>query len=172
MADSGLLRRLTAPAYFIAALLVVLPLLDFATNVWPPQPGQAVWRYGAVGLFSGFVLTPLLGVLVASAIAAVSERGRAFRVLGAVSLAIAGVFLLVVVLFLLDAFQVRASVPPEGKAQFNTGIWRAVAKYLVVSVALGWLGAAATRRGRQTPRTRQPARDTAPAILHGPQERR
>ena len=61
MSNGGSLKGLSGATYFIALLLVVLPVLDFATNVWPFQPGLAVWRYGSVGLFSGYMLTPLLG---------------------------------------------------------------------------------------------------------------
>jgi hypothetical protein len=172
VADSGLLRRLAAPAYLIAGLLVVLPLLDFATNVWPPQPGQAVWRYGAVGLFSGFVLTPLLGLVLAMAIAAAIDQARALGVLGALSLVIAVAFVLGMGLFLLDAFQVRASVPPEGRPQFNTGIWRAAVKYVLVAAGLAWLGVAAARAGRHRVRAPQAPRASSPAVLHAPPEKR
>ena len=154
MADGGVLRRLTAPVYLIAVLLVILPILDFVTNVWPLQPGQAVWRYGTVGLFSGFVLTPLLGVLVAIAAAALAEHGRALGVMGILSLAIGVVFLLLMGLFLLDAFEVRANVPPAGKPQFDSGIWRAVVKYLAVAVAVIWMGVAARRSARHLRRAR------------------
>jgi hypothetical protein len=147
--------------------------LDFATNVWPLQPGQAVWRYGAVGLFSGFVLTPLLGVLLAMAIAAATEQARTLGVLGGLSVGIAVVFVLVLGLFLLDGFQVRANVPPEGRAQFATGIWRAAVKYLVVSAALAWLGTAAWRAGRRKLHAGEVSpRATSPAVLHEPSDRR
>lgn len=152
MPSEGMVRKLAAPAYLVAALLVAVPLLDFVTNVWPPHPGQAVWRYGSVGLFSGFILNPLLGVLVAVVTAAAAEHGRALRVMGWLSVAVAVLFLLASGSFVLDALQVRADVPPEGRTQFETGIWRAVVKYLVVAVALAWLGIAARRAGRYTRR--------------------
>ena len=166
MAEGDVLKKLAAPAYFVAALLVALPALDFLTNVWPLQPGQAVWRYGSAGLLSGFVLTPLLGVLVALAVAAACEHGRALSVLGIVSVVVAVLFVLLTGLFVLDGLQVRASVPPQRQTQFDVGIWRAVVKYLVVSGALVWLGVAARRAGRHARHTRRGARrDAPPSVL-------
>jgi hypothetical protein len=165
MADGGVLKRLAAPAYFVAALLVVLPILDFLTNVWPPQPGHAVWRYGSAGLFTGFVLTPLLGVLVALGVAAVAEHGRALTVLGITSVVVAVLFVLLTGLFVLDGLQVRASVPPQSKVRFELGIWRAVVKYLVVAGALTWLGVAARRAGRHARHTRREATPGAPPAV-------
>ena len=166
MAQGDVLRKLTAPAYFVAALLVILPVLDFLTNVWPLQPGQAVWRYGSAGLLSGFVLTPLLGVLVALALAAASEHARALGVLAVLSIVVAVGFVLVAGVFVLDALQVRASVPPQRRPQFEIGIWRAVVKYLVVSIALVWLGIGARRAARHARhRRREASRDAPPAVL-------
>ena len=166
MSNGGSMKDLAGAAYCIAALLVVLPVLDFVTNVWPLHLGLAVWRYGSVGLFSGYMLTPLLGALLACAVALDSGHWRTLRVLAWSSMLIAVAFVILTGLFALDAFEVRANVPPSGKSRFDVGIWRGVLKYLVVAVALAWLGMAARRAGRHAHHRRQGAkRDAPPAVL-------
>ena len=73
-------ESLVAPLYFIAALLIATPLMDFATSVVPLRPGSLEWRFASVGLLSGFLLTPLLGLVIALAVAAYADdvRGRRF----------------------------------------------------------------------------------------------
>ena len=56
--------------YFVALLMVVPPVVDFGLNVLPWRPGQIQWRYGAVGLVSGFLMTTVLGAAMVAGLAA------------------------------------------------------------------------------------------------------
>jgi hypothetical protein len=159
---SSALSRLAWPVYFVAATLIVLPLVDLVANVWPLAPAEAAWRYGALGLFSGFLLTPLLGFLMAVLMAAYQGHAVMLRISAWVSLVAAVACLACVVLFALDVLQVRASVPAEAQRTFDIGAAKAELKYLAVAVGLLWLWIGGRRSARSTDRR---ARTTEP----GPQ---
>ena len=62
-------RHLTFGGYLMALYLGTVPLTETLLAVWPLQSGDAAWRYGAVGLFSRALMTPLLGLLLAVCLA-------------------------------------------------------------------------------------------------------
>jgi len=123
-------------------------MVDVATNVWPLQPGQLPWRYGAVGLASGFLLTPLMGLFIAAAVAVVVPHPRVLRLVGFICAAGAAAVILATLMFSLDAIQFRLQVPPEGQSSYRIGVARAWAKNVLVAVALIWLARGALRAQR------------------------
>ncbi len=139
------LKRLTGPAYFILCLLFVYPLVDWATNVWPMSPSAFQWRYGSIALLSGFLLTPMIGLLLLEGLAVAAGHFRVARA-GAVVAAILGVALLLAcALFGLDAMQVRATVPAASMGAFQMGAGRALFKNALMGVGFLWLGWAGWR---------------------------
>ncbi len=138
------LKAFAWPVYFLGFLLIVTPMGDFLTNVMPMRPGSAEWRYGSVGLFAGFLLTPTLGVLILLFAAIVLEHRMVVKILSVLNLLVAILFLILIALFALDVVQVRASIPEDAVAEvrsrFHIGAAKAVLKYLSMVVAFGWLG--------------------------------
>jgi hypothetical protein len=142
------LGSLAAPAYCIALLLVITPLGDFVSGVWPWRVGALDWRFASSGLLSGFLLTPLLGALMAVVIAAARGSERALRGLGVATLA-AGAFCLIVMLaFILDAVQLNSNIPAQQRRAFVDASVKALLKYVMACVASYWLGITAYRMGR------------------------
>lgn len=133
-------ERLAAPLYLVAALLVVIPGLDFASGVLPLRVDNIEWRFATVGLLSGFVLTPFLGITVAMIVAGSQGHGLVLRVLGVTTLVLAVMLGLVLGGFVLDIVQLRNAVSPEAQTAFQSAAWRAIAKHGAFVVALGWLG--------------------------------
>ncbi len=146
--SSRALDTLARPLYFLAILLIGTPLVDILANTWPLHVGVLGWRYGAAGMFSGFVLTPLLGIGLACWLAvALGHRGIQ-RLLMIVCLVGAIVLLVAGLGFALDVLQLRHNVPttpPQAMWSFEVGAAKAFLKYLTTVVSLGWLGLA-TRR--------------------------
>lgn len=140
--------------YGIAAILVLLPMLDLAANVWPWNPGNTGWRYGSYGIMAGFLLSPLTGLALGLATSSVFRHRRVRKVLAAVA-GLAGLVVVTAsVLYVLDALQIRASVPTEARQQFGIGTVKALAKNLIAALTLIWFawigwrrrGAAVNRR--------------------------
>lgn len=129
-------------------LFVLIPAVDMATNAWPLRLDEVGWRFGTAGLLSGFLLTPLLGVVLAVAGALVMGHARTVVVLGVLS-ALGGAALIgIAAIFALDALQLQPEVSPEGQFSYRVGAIRAWAKTGGVALALIWLAIAAFRAPR------------------------
>lgn len=153
MSDETTGRRLgglTSVGYFVAFLLISLSLFDFAGTLWPFLPSDASWRYGSVGILSGFLLTPMIGSLLAVYVAAFAGHGRALRLLGIVDLAVAGLLLVGLASFALDSLQVRSDTSPEARGVLEMGAIKVVVKHLAGIVAFAWLGMTALKVGKRT----------------------
>jgi len=153
------LKAFAWPAYCVALLLVVTPLVDLVANVWPPRLGAVEWRFGTFGLLSGFLLTPLLGMVLATGAAALLEHRGAQRTFALLDLAGAALLMIAAVMLSLDWLQMRASIDPATRPAIDIGSVKSIAKHLGVTVALGWLGGVGWRASRPTAqlRSHQPA---------------
>lgn len=162
--ERGLLR--IAPAgYFVAFLLVATPLFDWIANVTPFRPGSVDWRYGVTGLLSGFLLTPLLGMVIASLIAMATNTRRSRILVGTLNLMGGLALCLLLPLFALDFFQLRASVPPSELPLFEAAGFKAALKHATAAMAFLWLGIAALRALPRPVRKTRPA----PVVMDAPE---
>ena len=151
--------RLVPPAYGLAAVLVLVPILDVLLQVWPLDPGEASWRFGAIGILSRSLLTPLLGLLLAMATAAAAGHRHALRLTGALSGLLAVGLVAVGGLFALDGLELRAVVAPgEPRARFDRTGFQASVKlglFILLSLAyaiFAWLGVRDEKRERKVVR--------------------
>ena len=143
------LRRIGWGAYGVALLLIAIPLLDTIISIWPLRVGDVTWRFGAVGLSSRAVMTPLLGLVVGLATAIIMQHRvavRTFAVLGFVGAVLA---LVAMGFFTLDALQTRAQVRPEASGAFDTASAMALFKLLAGFVVALLLGIGGWRAGRK-----------------------
>lgn len=156
---------LAAPLYLLAAVLVLTPLFDFVTSgVVPPQVGNIEWRFATVGLLSGFLLTPMLGVALGMFVAAWMDHHGVQRALAILNLAVCALFTVLLLLFLLDVIQLRSAVQAEAKAGFQAAAFKAVVKHLIFIVSMGVFGV----RGLKAVRARRPEmRKPQPSIIVG-----
>jgi len=138
MTDS--LRRLAPASYCTAALLVLLPMMDYLGSAWPFQPSAANWRYEVAGTISTYLLSPLLGLLLASVTAAALPQRRVSKALGVLVWVVAVVLLLVLGNFVLDSLQVRNAAPANAPWVSAASFLLASAKILAGAVALMVLG--------------------------------
>lgn len=138
--------------YAVAALLVLISLLDFAGAIWPFLPGDAGWRYGAIGLLSGFLVTPLVGVVLAALVAVEQRHFALLKFLGIMTLAIGALLLVSIVAFALDAIQVRReAATPELRRLTELSAAKAAFKLLTGTVATIWLGGGILRQPSRPP---------------------
>lgn len=137
---SEIIETLAGPLYLIAFLLIATPVLDFVSGVLPLRMDNIEWRFATVGLLSGFLLTPVLGIVLAILVAASSGHDLMQRIAGFLVIAVAVAFAVVLVFFLLDIVQLRSAVQEEARSQFEGAAWKAVAKHLLFIVVMGWLG--------------------------------
>ena len=129
-------RQLIPALYFTALVLILIPVFDAGTSVYPWHFGYSQWRYAAVGLLSNALLLPTLGVLLATVVAVSQEHKRTRRVLTALCWICAIALFLSILMFALDTAQSRKSIVSSMYFAFVVASLTAAAKMGVGAVSL------------------------------------
>jgi hypothetical protein len=137
--------RAQGPIYFLAFLFLALPFMDFIMNVWPLQLDKVNWRYGAFGLAGGFLLTPLLGLVMLLVTAILYDNRRTLTVTAVISSIVALALILLSMAFVLDSLQMRSGVPVDQKRVFDAGVLKALVKDATGAICAAWVAFAAMR---------------------------
>ncbi len=155
-------RRLLT-VLFAAGLLILLDqsadliatMLSRKTDISAPN-----WRFGIFGLVASRASALLVGdVMLFMSAAALGWRSM-LRTLGALHLVLAAGVLTGLVLFVLDAVQVRGAVPAESTRAFSAAAFRAGVVALAGAFTLAWAGVAAWRTAAPPPRSGRPASES------------
>lgn len=113
--DDAVARRLV---FLAAVTLIVVPMLQATAQIWPLQLSNIQWRFGAANALSSVLLLPFLGLVLLTLAARGMESQSLARVTGAIS----GLFGLglgaSLVVFVLDALQLKTIVSTQMTAQF------------------------------------------------------
>lgn len=133
-------RAVVIGAYAVAFLLVVIPIVDLTLRLWPLQVSQVPWRFGATGILTTTIVTPLLGILIGGAVAFRAAHRRVVRALAVITI-MGMLFLLVLTgLYVLDALEVRRITMPEALYVFDVTAVQAFLKLCLVITIAGLLG--------------------------------
>jgi hypothetical protein len=146
--SSDALDRMASATNFLALMLVLISLGDYVANVWPFRLGEEGWRYGAVGLLSGFLVTPLLGAFIGAVMAILRRRRVMLTTIAVLELVTAAILVIVCLVFVLDAIALRSVVRPDTVKAFDVSVVKALGKHLLVIVTFGWLGFAGLKAAR------------------------
>ena len=106
-------RPLAHAGYLLAASLFAVPLVDAILPLLPLRVGDERWRWSAVGQVSNLLLIPLIGILLAIAVAAATNDRRVRHVIGIVCGLLALALAIMSVSFVLDYLQIRTAVIPR-----------------------------------------------------------
>ena len=131
--------RAAGPVYFLAFLFLALPLMDFVMNVWPLQLDKVNWRYGAFGLAGGFLLTPLLGLVMLMVASILFENRRVLSITAVLGTIVALGLILLSMAFILDSLQMRSAVPVSQKRIFDAGVLKALVKDVTGAICAAWV---------------------------------
>lgn len=151
-------RPLAWCLHALGLLLFLAPLLDLAAGVGSVNPGEVPWRFGAVGLLSGALVLPMVGIGLILIASVVLEQFGLTRTIGVIAILILLGILGLIISFGLDSLQVRAQLRQEAKRAFDLATIKAVATYLLeafVLVVVARNALAAARIGRSRPRARR-----------------
>lgn len=140
-----IMKWLAPPLYGVALLMLLTPVMDFVTNVWPLRLGDVQWRYGSVGLLAGFMLTPLFGILFILVSATALKHRTIVFLVSIFNVVAAALSVILIVFYALDVVQLRGSVPEEAHTTFDIGAAKAALKLLLVAGSMAWLGLAGLR---------------------------
>ncbi len=132
----------------IALLLVLTPLADFVSSVWPLQPTEMRWRFASTALVAGFLFTPLIGSLIGVLLSTFLEQKMVLRVIGVLNVTAAVLLFVMLAVFAFDTLQLKRAVPPDSQGQFKLSAVRGGLKLIVSIVATSWLGLDAIKLSR------------------------
>jgi hypothetical protein len=144
-------RQIAVPAYLVSLALILIPLADVMTTLFPWRVMDARWRFGAVGLISNALLLPMAGLLIAYVAATILNHATTRRVLGILGLLGALVGVVALGMFALDSLQTRASVAPAMRTSFMVATLAASIKTIVATITFVAIGIVALR-GRKSDR--------------------
>ncbi len=151
-------RKISGAIYMVAVLLVLVPLVDFATSVVPYLPGSAKWRFASVSLFSVFLLTPLLGFAMIMWVASVMQHRRVIKLLAVLSVLGALALMGACGVLALDVIELRAGAEGEVQQAIVLSGARALIKNVLIGIAFLWLALSC----RQALTVMEPPRDDVP----------
>lgn len=152
-------KPLARAGNLLAAILVIIPLVDGIMQLLPLRLGDERWRFGAVGSFSNLLLVPLVGLLLGIAVATFTDGRRTKRIIGTICGILAFGLAALSVLFILDYFQVRTIVNPKFQHATAVATTSALLKNCVSIITLvllsraGFAGPKATLARRVAPVT-------------------
>src|SRR5262245_53645371 len=144
------LRPVVSPLYIAAFMLFAIPVVEVGAQLgFTGDPTSLEWRTGTVGLLSSALLTPAFGLLLAVVTAYVFEQTKTHRALSALSGLLSVTLMAVTARFVLDAFQLRATVNPQARYSFTLAMVKALVNFSIVSVALLVVSIGGLRAGRK-----------------------
>jgi ABC-type tungstate transport system substrate-binding protein len=167
MPESLLARReaVYRSLYGIALVLLVVPLLDAIARSWPIRLSEPGWRFGALSLVLNSLVTPLLGLALATLVAVQLGDWRTLRSLGLLAMGSAMLLLLAVALYALNLVEMHHTVAQESVRAFDVAALKTlVASALALPVTL-WVGSAAWWAGSLKGRAPSPSGDPSKLVV-------
>ncbi|CAN5606204.1 hypothetical protein BH23GEM9_BH23GEM9_23090 [soil metagenome] len=145
---AAVLTRFAVPIYLVALLSMLAPPLDLVFSMPAIELSNVRWRFGAVGLLTGAVLFPMLGLLIALMTSVACGHRIMYRIW--MGLGATGMLVLIASagLFSLDALQVRQDVNALVLRRFDLTVVKALLTQLVQIGILGALLWTGLRVGR------------------------
>lgn len=129
-------------------LLIVIPFLQAGQQLWPLDLGNIRWRFGAANALSSILLLPFVGMTIITMVARDTESKGISRVVGALAALFVIGLLGSLVLFALDALQLRGIVTSQMMKPFETTSMRVVLVTLIFTTAFSMLMTTAFKNSR------------------------
>ena len=148
IAQSGRSAPVGTALMTVGVLMVLVSLTDLISNVVPTDPGSMEWRYGAVGVASTFLVTPLLGLVLVLAGAELQDRPGLTKAIGWLCWVLTALLVLALLAFVLDGLQFRQMNQDERRTLVTGGVAIASGKLLGGVVAFALVARSAGRLGR------------------------
>jgi hypothetical protein len=144
-------RLWTAPIYLLALLLIVLPAIDLVLSQWPIQPGNPQWRYRIEGGLSTALLTMLLGLLAATALAAARRDRKVLALLLATQVVLVLLLFVAAADFSLNAIEMRSGVALDERKRFLANGALVLIRCFAAAALTAWLAFAGWKSLRGSP---------------------
>ncbi len=133
-------RRIAIAAYAVAAIFILLPILDVVASAYLDyDPGNGTWRYEVAGYVANYMISLVFGVLMAALAAALREDRLLLRLTSWFSGLVALGMILMMGLLALDIVQLQSVVTAQAHAAFLVGGLKAELKLGLMALGLLFL---------------------------------
>jgi predicted DNA repair protein MutK len=126
--------------YPIFVVMIVYAIIDAFISAFPARMDDARWRFGAMGLFIATTPQVTLGVVGTMILSAILGDRMVSRAAGIFGLIFAIMIGGAVLLFGLDALEVRRLVPENAKESFDDAALKSLVMTVMYGLVLVWLG--------------------------------
>lgn len=155
-------------AYATSLLLILSPPLDVIAQMNRFDWGVVSWRFGFFGLMASALMLPILGAFIASVTARMRDHRIIAYVVGAGCGLVALLLGTMMVLFILDAIQLRSQVNPEARHIFDPPVIKSVTFQILMIATLVMLTVTNLRGWDTATRTATSGVRTAEGVLVRP----
>jgi uncharacterized membrane protein YidH (DUF202 family) len=162
---SEAVRRTRVPAYVIATLVLLFPLMEIGASAWPFRIHDAQWRISVTTAAVGASTAILLGLLLIYVVGALFDDRPAISVVALIGALMTALCVMAGGSFVLDALQLKAQVSPASEDRYNVVSALALAKLCLVAFAALVVAVNAFRGGRNMRRTSLRQAKKPPSVI-------
>ena len=145
---SEAVRRTRAPAYVIATLVLLVPLMEIGASAWPYRIHDPEWRIGVISAAAGASTAILLGLLLIYVIGTLFDDRPAIWLVAWIGALMTALCVMAGGSFVLDALQLKGQVSPGSEGRYNVVSALALAKICFAGFAALVVAVSAFRAGR------------------------
>ena len=138
--SSSQLRMLGSVMYFAAVALIINYLAQFVIQVWPLKFSELNWRVGAAGLLMDALLATVIPQALMYFAAFMNGDRKTLQLLRWLTIVTGVITLLMLLGFVLDSVQIRATLPQNVKSNFLKVALRAGLVGMLLSTMFVWFG--------------------------------
>jgi hypothetical protein len=150
----------------VALLLIASPLADLIAALLPMRATEVSWRFGAYGLLTNSLVTPILGLAILIVLGGLRQRRRPTALTGAVCAVLALLLVGGFALFVLDYLQLRQAVGVAARGPYDSAAFKAmIVAVLEAGVLLSLAIAAFRASGIVDPAQRRRRRDRVGVVV-------
>jgi hypothetical protein len=141
----------------VLVVMALFPLADLVISAIPMRMDEPRWRFAAAGMLIGATPQISLALVLMLGIAALQEHRMISRIAGITAILFAVLLGGTILLFGLDALEVRRLVPENAKQNFDNASLKSIVMVVLYGPVLLWLGwrglVAAKRQPGETKKT-------------------
>ena len=145
---SEAIRRTRAPAYVIATLVILVPLMEIGGSAWPYRINNPEWRIGVVSAAAGASTAILLGLLLIYVLGTLFDDRPAIWLVASIGALMTALCVIAGGSFLLDVLELRGRVSPGSEGRFGVVSALALAKVSFAGLAALIIAVSAFRADR------------------------
>ena len=164
---SEAVRRTRAPAYIIATLVILVPLMEIGGTAWPYRISNPEWRLSLVSAGAAASTAILLGLLLIYVLGTLFDDRPAIWLVALIGALMTASCVLAGGIFLLDALELRSRVSPGSEGRFGVASSLALAKVCFAGFAALVIAVSAFRAGRNLRRaSMRKSKKPAPVMVN------